>query len=367
MSLKICTLLSVIAMPFICAGQEDNQNGYPTGAEFLNVNTDVRSAGMGNLRTTPVPDANSIFSNPARIAYPTQALLHDVAITYNPLVSSITNDIKLLSLATNHYVAGGEHSSSYLSGFLQYLTYGDVFFTDEQGNESDYFRPFEMAFGGSFTKRYGPYFSLGLNAKGIYSRLGANRVMDDGSNGFAFAVDVGAYSELPIDGYDNYIHLGLSILNIGTPLGYGGGSQKSLLPQVLRLGIGYRNVFDRDNSYFFVGVDWNKPLIPYGHDPAIDGASIFDALAKSFGEISGSGISVGAEVVFMDRFGIRAGYSKEPNHFNRLNYFTVGLSLGSFFGYNRLGVDAAYQIPTGQEAIGTGSLLKIGLAFQVFE
>lgn len=362
----ITIAITLIAIPYLSAAQENDAVGYPTGAEFLNANTDTRSAGMGNLRTTPVPDANSVFSNPARIAFPSSELLHDVGITYNPLAAGITSDIKLLSLSTNHYVGGGELNASYLSGFLQYLTYGDVFFTDEQGNESDYFKPYEMAVGAGYIQRFG-YFSLGLNAKAIYSRLGANRVSDDGTNGIAFAVDVGGYGELPLNSDDNLLHLGLTFSNIGTPLGYGGATQKSLLPQTLRLGLGYRSIFDGDNSYLFIGVDWNKPLIPMGYDPAIDGTNIFDALSRSFANFSGSGVSAGAEIVFQDRFGIRTGYTKEPDHYNRLNYFTVGLSLGSFFGYNRLAIDAAYLIPSGNDGVGSGSLLKLGLSFQVFE
>lgn len=365
--MKLITIaIAFTSIPLFLAAQESETTGYPTGAEFLNVNIDTRSAGMGNLRTTPLPDAHSVFSNPARIAFPSGELLHDVGITYNPLAPGITSDVKLLSLSTNHYIGGGGMNASYLSGFMQYLTYGDVFFTDEQGNESDYFKPYEMAIGAGYVQRFG-YFSLGLNAKAIYSRLGANRVADDGTNGFAFAVDVGGYGELPLNSDDQLLHLGLTISNVGTPLGYGGSTQKSLLPQTMRIGAGYRSIFDRDNSYVFFGVDWNKTLIPTGHDPGVDGTNIFDAFAKSFGDFSGSGISVGGEVSFQDRFAFRVGYSKEPDHYNRLNYFTVGLSLGSFFGYNRVGIDGAFLIPSGNKGVGTGSLLKLGLSFQVFE
>lgn len=346
------SILFALAVTSNAQEQQSQNMRYPIGAEFLIMNTDVKSAGMGNLRTVGQNDANSVFSNAARVAFDRQGLLSDIGVSYNPIAQNLAKDIKLMSLAGNFYVGGGDYSAAYVSGFVQFFGLGDVFFTDQQGNEIDYFRPKEYAIGGTFSKRYGEYFALSLTAKGIYSRLGANRVVGGMQDATAFAADVGIYSEIPMS--DATLSFGLTAINLGTKLNYGGISSTNL-PSGIRLGTGYRKALDDyDQSYFFIGGEVSKSLVSY----------IQDANSFSDGALA---ISLGTEMMFNEKFGFRGGYSKDNFVFNRTNAFTLGVTLATFIDRNKLGIDLAYQMPGGKQTIGLSNMFKFGLTYSFFD
>lgn len=346
---------------------QEQQLATPTGAEFLNINNDIRSSGMGNLRTAHNGDAFAIFSNPARVSFQhNRTMLNDISLSYIPLVSSLTKDIKLISLSTNHWVGGGSYNESYLSFGLQYLTYGDVFFTDNMGNETDYVRPREFAISATYSKRFGEYWSMGLTPKIILSRLGSASLeaMGYSGNATAVAVDAGVFGKIPMA--TGNFNMGLVIQNVGTKLKYGNNTQQAAyLPQVARLGIG-ADFGDIDDIQAYIGLEANIPLLPnYNDDYHVDGA--IDGIGQAVGGMSGMGFSIGGQLSFIDQFSIRAGYEKEAAAFNKRNLITAGLGINLFFDTRMISIDGAYVFPTGDNTIGMSNIYKIGLSFMIYE
>ncbi|MEC3881812.1 PorV/PorQ family protein [Parapedobacter sp. 10938] len=346
---------------------QEQRQATPTGAEFLNVNNDIKSSGMGNLRSAHNGDAFAIFSNPARVSFQhNRTMLNDVSMSYIPLVSALTKDIKLISLSTNHWVGGGSYNESYLSFGLQYLTYGDVFFTDNMGNETDYVRPREFAISATYSKRFGEYWSMGLTPKIILSRLGSASLESMGysGNATAVAVDAGVFGKIPMA--NGNFNMGLVIQNVGTKLKYSENSeQAAYLPQVARLGIG-ADFGDIDDIQAYIGIEANLPLLPsYSEDYHVGGA--IDGIGQSVGGMSGPGFAIGGQLSFIDQFSIRAGYEKEAEAFNKRSLLTAGLGINLFFDSRVISIDGAYVFPTGDNTIGMSNMYKIGLSFMIYE
>lgn len=358
--------MAAISLTLPTRGQEQ-QLATPTGAEFLNVNNDVKSSGMGNLRTAHNGDAFAIFSNPARVAFQhNRQMLNDISLSYIPLASALTKDIKLISLSTNHWVGGGSYNESYLSFGLQYLTYGDVFFTDNMGNETDYVRPREFAISATYSKRFGEYWSMGLTPKIVLSRLGSASLeaMGYSGNATAVAVDAGVFGKLPMS--NGNFNVGLVVQNVGTKLKYSNSNDNAAyLPQVARLGIG-ADFGDIDDIQAYIGIEANLPLLPtYKEDYHVGGA--IDGIGQSLGNISGMGFAIGGQLSFLDQFSIRAGYEKEAAAFNKRNLVTAGLGINLFFDMRVISIDGAYVFPTGDNSIGMTNMYKIGLSFMIYE
>lgn len=356
--------MAVLTSALPTHGQEQ-QLATPTGAEFLNINNDVKSSGMGNLRTAHNGDAFAIFSNPARVAFQhNRQMLNDISLSYIPLASALTKDIKLISLSTNHWVGGGSYNESYISFGLQYLTYGDVFFTDNMGNETDYVRPREFAISATYSKRFGEYWSMGLTPKVILSRLGSASLeaMGYSGNATAVAVDAGVFGKIPMP--NGNFNMGLVVQNVGTKLKYStNNEQGSYLPQVARLGLG-ADFGDIDDIQAYIGVEASLPLLPnYKDGYNVSGA--IDGIGQSFG--GGLGYSIGGQLSFIDQFSIRAGYEKEAAAFNQRSLLTTGLGINLFFDTRVISIDGAYVFPMGDKTLGMSNLYKIGLSFMIYE
>lgn len=368
----ICTILFSIVL---------RAQVVPVSADFLRLPVNVRGAGMGNLSVANGGDANSVFGNPALIAFNDENNYNEISSfssTFSPIAVDLTKDIKYLTLNGHTWINQGE----YIGMSLQYLSLGDVHFYDSQANETNFVRPNEWAIGGTYAKQFNSSLGMGITFKGIFSSLtgGAELEGIKTRGGFALAADFGLYGRIP-DAADNEISYGFALTNIGSKINYSDSEEKSFLPMALRFGGGYKYIINE--SYVRVGLELNKMLIPsqpiYDQDRKIikgedPNKTVPGAIFSSFndhpdgisGEIKEFGLSIGAEAGFNDSFFFRGGIYSEAKQMGLGSFASVGLGFKKEFSNKRLGIDIAYLIPTG-ENFSLKSSFKFGISLSISE
>src|SRR5690606_36153530 len=266
-------------------------------------------------------------------------LIHSYAIGYNPIVEQLSNDIKLLNLSTNHWIGGDINNSNYLSFGIHYLGYGDMTFTDEQGNDIGFHRPNEFSVSIGYTKRIGQYFALGITPKYIRTNLSGNILAsyDTYINANTFAVDLSMYGEYELNDYSRsfktnkrLLTYGVSVQNIGVDVDYKIADITSKLPTNISTAFGLRQI-SSDIGYL-VGLELSYPIYKDQFIP---------------NNARRLGYSLGAELSFIEQFFVRAGFIKESYYRNN----TKMITLGTGFNFNAqalpISINGSYQLPFG--------------------
>jgi len=297
-----------------------------TAVPFLRIAPDVASAAMGDVGAATTPDANSIFWNSAKYAFvPSQ---FGISSSYTPWLRKVVNDVKLISMAgyyqfsTRHTVAAG----------LRYFSWGDVNFTDDQGNYLQLVKPNEFAFDLAYAYQLAPYLSLSLTPKFIYSRLGAQKQGYELGASHAMALDLGFYAHHPVNlsGTEVQLAYGLTLSNMGGEMNY--GLQKEKLPSNLRFGSSLEYPLDRLSS-LSVALDINRLMVA---DTKME--------HKKENALERYSIGTGIAYDYDRQFNLRVGY----HHSNPANgdrrYFTTGAGIG----YGPWNFGLAYILPTGK-------------------
>lgn len=348
-----------------------------TGVPFLLIAPDARSGAMGDAGVAISPDANSIHWNPAKLAFLEDAT--GLSLSYSPWLQKLVPDISLAYLSAYHRL----DSRNTIGGSLRYFSLGQIQLTDFQGTNTGTYSPNEFALDGTFARKFGDKFSLGMAMRFIYSNL-SNGQFATGQNvkaATALAADVSAYykNETQLFNKDARIAAGLNISNIGNKLSYVEGGSKVFLPTNLKLG-GAATVFLNDLNEFTFALDLNKLLVPSppvyalnasnqlyiakGRDPSDLSvpAAIFGSFADAPGgfkeEMQEISYSTGAEYWYNRQFALRAGYFYEnPNKGDR-QYFTLGAGLK----YNVFNLDFAYLLASQQKS-PLANTLRFSLVF----
>jgi len=353
----------------------------PVAADFLNIPTDVRGMGMGNLGVATGGDDASIFTNPGKIGFTDEyryTELTTIGISYSPVATALDKNIKMLTLTGYQWLDEGQ----YLGLSLQYFSLGDVKFYDDQANETNFVIPNEYAFGLTYSKKFNENIGLGMTAKGILSNLtgGQNVGAEKTNSGLAVAVDVGLFGQVPNN--DNKISYGLALTNLGSKISYMEGGTKNYLPMNLKFGGSYKYAFGEEN-YLLTGLEFSKPLIPSAPEYDSQGniakgenpiksvpAAIFSSFGDSpdgfAGELKEFGSSFGIEAGFNNQFFVRGGYFAQAKQAGIASYITFGLGFHKDFDTKRLRINLAYAMPSTQNFALKG-MFKIGLAFNMFE
>ncbi len=117
---------------------------------------------------------------------------------------------------------------------IHYLDYGSMAYADEVGNlTGGTFSARDVSINLMYARQLGPYFSVGVTLKPIYSNY-------ESYNSFALAADVGGYFQTK----DSTFQMGLSLVNMGWQL-WGfyseeSGQHRERLPLSLQFGLNYR-------------------------------------------------------------------------------------------------------------------------------
>ncbi|WP_156140805.1 type IX secretion system outer membrane channel protein PorV [Sporocytophaga myxococcoides] len=340
-------------------GQDVERNPITTATPFLTISPDARSGAMGDVGAAISPDANSIFWNPAKLAFAEKDM--GFAISYTPWLRKLVNDMSL----------------SYLSGYkklrkeeaigisMNYFNLGNITFTDINGNNMGDFRPKEFSFTGCYSRKLSKTLGVAVGLKYIHSNLsGSISINNSGTTtaakpGNTAAGDIGVYfnNDYIIAGTNTNIALGAMLSNLGAKISYTNSSQKDFIPTSLRVGTAVTTELDPYNKLVFA-LDANKLLVPTppqrdslnnivkGKDPE---RNLLSGVLGSFSDAPGGFkeemqeiiLSGGVEYWYNDLFAVRGGYFYENPHKGNRKYFTLGFGIR----YQVFGLDFAYLVP----------------------
>lgn len=353
-----------------------------TAVPFLRIIPDARSGGMGDVGLATTPDANSLFHNPAKMAYIMKTgkdgkdELSDLglSISYVPWLRSLVNDIYLAHISAYKRI----DKLQTIGMSFKYFSLGDITFTNVNGETTGQFRPNEFSLDAAYARILAKGFSAGFALRFIYSNLAAGQTVNgvDIKPGIAAAADISFYYNKDIDVKDFKTNLafGLNLSNLGSKITYTESAERDFIPMNMGFGANWTFHVDEFNQ-ISIAADMNKLLVPTPDTIDADGNGILDYREKSvpaglFGSFADAPNgaseefremtwSVGIEYWYDQIFAVRAGYFHENQFKGNRKYFTAGLGLR----YSVFGLDFSYLIPTTPQRNPLDNTLRFSLLF----
>lgn len=337
-----------------------SSNGINTAVPFLTIAPDSRSGAMGDAGVALSPDANANYWNPSKLAFIEDK--DNVALSYSPWLRNLISDVNLAYLSYAHLL----DNRNAIGVSLRYFNLGKIQLIDGSQADQGTFSPNEFSIDGSFSRKFGQNFSLGLTMRYIHSGLTNGAVVNglQTKAGNAIAADVSAYYQKPGTqfGKDALLTFGANFSNIGTKMSYTDNGASYFLPANMRIGVADTWFLDNTNQ-FTLTLDLNKLMAPtppirnsngqitsgYDDNRSIP-AGIFGSFADAPGgfseELREISYAAGAEYAYNKQFFLRAGYFYEnPSKGNR-QYAT----LGAGFKYDMFNLDLSYLVGTQQKS-----------------
>ena len=367
-SVKTVIFFIALSLPLLAISQSgSNANGsnltaIPTAVPFLNITPDSRSGALGDAGVALTPDVNANYWNPSKLAFLEND--NDVALSYSPWLRQLVPDISLSYLSYAHKI----DDRNSIGASLRYFNYGSIQFRDNNQNDLGTYNPSEFAINGSFARKFGEDFSLGLTLGYIHSNL-SNAFFSTGTGqqaqaGNAVAAGVSMYYHKPLQefGTDGIFAFGANISNIGSKISYSKDGAKYFLPANLKIGAANTVNLDDYNQVTFT-LDLNKLLVPTppirdangniikGKDDNVSvPAGIFGSFTDAPGgfseELQEITFSPGLEYWYNQLFALRAGYFYENANQGGSHYLTFGLGLK----YDSFNFDFSYLAATQQNS-----------------
>ncbi len=342
-------------------------NTITTAVPFLQITPDSRSGALGDAGVALSPDANSIHSNPSKLAFVEEDM--GASISYSPWLRNLVPDINLSYLSFFKRI--DKRSAIGLS--LRYFSLGEITFTDINAQTIGQFNPNEFALDFTYASKLSDYFSIGVTGRFINSNLTQGQA--ESNPGRAVSADVSAFYEsdrFRLGDYNAVVRAGANVSNIGSKIAYTETSDADFIPINLRLGSGITLDLDDYNQLTFL-FDVNKllvptppiyqtdedgqierdsegnPIIALGEDPD---RGIASGMFGSFNDAPGGAseefreinYSVGMEYWYDEQFAVRMGYFYEHPTKGDRQFFTAGLGLR----LNVIGIDLAYLVGNAQ-------------------
>jgi len=353
--------LSILASQFLFAqnisgsrADGSRTNNIINAVPFLLIVPNARTGAMGNAGVAITSaDANALSMNTAALAF-LPSNTSGISLSYSPWLKNLAPDINL-SFISGYYRLNERNT---IAASLRYFSMGNVQVRDNNMQDLGIFSPNEFALDIAYARNLGPDFALGGNLRYIYSNL-YNGQFSSGLQakpGRALAVDVsGIYKkETTLFGNNAIWSTGISLSNIGTKISYSTGNQAYFLPANFKLGTAI-TLLSGNASHFLVALDLNKLMVPTqptydengkivrGEDPNRSVAagtfgSFSDAPGGFSEELKETGISLGTEYNFEQKFALRAGYNYQHPDKGNSSYIT----LGAGFSYSMLTLDLSY-------------------------
>jgi len=339
-----------------------NTSAIPTAVPFLNITPDSRSGALGDAGVAISPDVNATYWNPAKLAFLENN--NDASLSYSPWLRNLVPDISLSYLSYAHKL----DSRNSLGLSLRYFNYGSIEFRDNNQNDLGTYTPNEFAINGSFARKFGDEFSLGLTIGYIHSNL-SNAFFSSGTgaqvkagNAVAAGVSLFYTKKTQEFGDDAIFSFGANISNIGTKISYSNDGTNYFLPANLKFGAA--NTWNLDDfNQLTLTFDINKLLVP---TPPIrdengniikgknDDVSVPSGIFQSFTdapngfseEMQELTFSPGVEYWYNQMFALRAGYFYQNPNKGNAHYATLGVG----FKYQDFNFDFSYLAASQQNS-----------------
>ncbi len=344
-------------------------NTITTAVPFLQIPSDARSTGMGDVGAATSPDAYSLHWNTSKLAFSDKKV--EVGVSYSPWLHQLVDDIHYLH-ASGYTKIGNRHA---IGASATYFSLGTVSISSPTGVLIKEFNPNEFEFVGAYAFRLSKRSALGINAKYIHSNLTDGITLGTVATkpGKAVAADV-SYSyfneDLSLRGYNTSWSLGVNISNLGNKMAYTTSSNQDFIPANLRIGSAYSIKVDEKHK-IAAALDFNKLLVPTSPIRNANGQilsgksnnvsstvglyqSFYDAPGNVFVNNSGAvvveknsrlkeelneiTIGGGLEYQYNDMVTVRGGYFYEHRAKGDRKYFTLGAGVK----YSVVGIDVSY-------------------------
>jgi hypothetical protein len=299
----------LFAFPLLLAAQ----NGVNRAFSFLELSNSSRLTALGsNMAAIHDNDVSLVLANPSLIS---DSMHTDLAINYTDYFAGI-----------NYAFATYSHSFDKIGSFaasLQYLNYGKFNETDVYGNSLGEFSAYDMALVVGWGRLLHPGFSIGANAKFIYSDMYKQQ-----ASGVAFDVAGSYFND------KNYFCVTLAARNAGRQLNTYTVGVAEPLPFDLQLGVSKR-LLHVPLRISVLAHHLQKWDIRYNNpeDATIDpltGLAVEERKMAAFSDKLMRHFIIGAELAPSKTFSLRVGYNyqrrKELSVDTRLS--TVGISWG---------------------------------------
>jgi Type IX secretion system protein PorV len=309
-----------------------------TAAPFLRMNTDIRSAGIGESAIALPGDNATHYANPARMVQVKNQ--SSIAIAYTPWMTNLVKNVALYSVSGFYKTSANE----VISGGIRYFKQGELKQTDDYGQVLGQSNPYDMAIDASYARKLSDQLYIGATFRYIYSHI-INSGYAGYQNGTAVAADLGLYYQTKENAIGQSWHMGAVITNVGSKIKYSDASNGYALPSTAGLAVTFQQKLTEEDRLIFTA-DAVSPLTS-----PVPGKSFFqDRMQYNFG----------GEYGYHSMLFIRAGYSSESTEFSGFQFVTTGLGLG----FKACRLDLAYLIPTGSGTTSTmSSTFKLGLSF----
>ena len=372
MTKKIWVFLILLNTILNTSAQEQTANTINTVAPLLMINSDARSAGMGDVGVATTSDASSIYHNSAKMAFNTSE--YTVGINYTPWLQNLINGL---------FVGGGSiinriDERSAWGANLRYFSLGTIDLTDDLGFSTGSENPNELTAAFSYALKLSDYFSMGVGLRYIRSDLSIKAAGNDISAINGFGVDVSGFYQSPETNYGSFngrIRAGFNISNLGPKVSYDSGDD-NFIPTRLRIGGGFDFILDNYNT-LAITTEFSKLLVP---TPPIrdtngdilgqeDNVGWVGGMFQSFSDAPYGGkeeldeitMGIGAEYLYNNSFALRAGYFYESEFKGNRKYFTMGGGLKA----KSFNIDLSYLVNAASTYNPLESTLRFSLSFDL--
>jgi hypothetical protein len=311
---------------------------------FLTISPDSRSGAMGDAGVALSPDVNSNYWNPSKLAF-LDTSSNAIGLSYSPWLRHLVPDVSISYLSFAHNI----DNRSAIGMSMRYFNLGSIQLVDANQNDQGTYRPSEFSIDGSFARKFGNNFSLGLTLRYIHSNLFSQSFVSGSSQaakpGNAVAADISMYHTNSVQqfGKDATFSYGIDISNIGSKISYSDVGSSYFLPTNLRIGAANTINIDEFNQ-LTLAFDINKLLVPtspirdangniiQGKDDNVSvPAGIFGSFSDAPGgfseELKEITLSPGFEYVYDQQFALRGGYFYENAAKGGRQFLSLGLGL----------------------------------------
>lgn len=352
-----------------------------TLAPLLMINSDARSAGMGDVGVATTSDASSIFHNSAKMAFNTSEYTY--GINYTPWLQDLVDGL---------FIGGGSiinriDERSAWGANIRFFSLGQIQLFDSNANSTGVENPSEMSIAGSYSLKLSDYYSMGVALRYIRSDLAIKSTDTDLQAINAFSVDISGFYQSPERNYGNFngrIRAGFNLSNLGPKASYTASGKESFIPSRMRLGAGFDFILD-DYNTIAVTFETSKLLVPtppqlgdHDNDPNTPDEIIAGksndvgwvaGIFQSFGDAP-DGFSeemqeftwaLGAEYLYDDAFAIRAGYFHESEFKGNRQFFTLGGGIKA----KSFNVDLSYLVNTSNVNNPLAKTLRFSVSFDM--
>ena len=372
-------LLLLVSLLLVVKVSSQQERVITTAVPFLNISSDARAAGMGEMGVATSVDAFSQQWNPAKFAFAERKM--GIGASYTPYLESIVTDIALLN--ASYYNKLNERSAFAVS--LRYFGLGEIELRQTFDDTPTTVKPNEFSLDGSYSLKLSETFSMAVGGRFISSNLRFQDGTQDSQAANAFAVDIAGFyqsREIAYNAFDGRWRAGFNLSNLGGKLQYDENGQENFLPTNLKFGAGFDFILDQDNVLGLY-TEFNKLLVPTPRDFDGDGdidaednteyqnVSFFNGVFESFGdapdgfseELKETTWALGAEYKYQNAFMVRAGYFNESPEKGARQFATIGAG----FKFKTAQIDLSYLFSTSQVRNPLENTLRFSLTFNFGE